>query len=156
MADEPQGNEGHLTELDIRIWMRDNDPDMNYLLDDYEFSSEEMRTAQTLAVDKWNETPPFLQVPYVYTVKTFPYRGMLLRGTAANLLFIAAHRFRRNSLKYNVPGGVVADQEKFQEYDAAGQKLWQEYASWVQHAKRAINMESGFGISYGPTPSCRW
>ena len=151
---EPQGNEGFLTEMDIRIWMRDTDPKLNYLLDDYEFDSEELRTAMTLTVDKWNETPPFLGATGNYTLITFPFRGMLLRGTVANLLFMAAHRFRRNSLKYNVPGGTVADQEKFQEYDGAGEKLWQEYTTWLQHAKRAINMEAGFAISYGPTPSC--
>jgi len=155
MAD-PQGNSGYLTELDIRIWLRDNNPEFNYLLDDYEFDSEEIRTATTLTVDKWNETPPFLGAEANFTVTTFPYRGMLLRGTAANLLFIAANRYRRNSLKYNVPGGVVADQEKFTEYDSAGQALWTEYVNWINHAKHAINMEAGFGVAYGPVPLGSW
>jgi len=60
MAD-PVGNTGYLSDLDIRIWMRDNDPDANLLIDDYEFSPEEIRTATTLAVDYWNEQPPQLR-----------------------------------------------------------------------------------------------
>lgn len=139
----PAGNDRFLTDLDIRIWMRDTDPAANTLLDDLEFTAEEMRTAQTLTVDYWNEQPPNIGT-FDYT--KFPWRGKLLQGTAANLLFIAAHRFRRNSLKYSAGGTAVADQEKAPEYDAAGQKLWEEYKAWVTIQKRALNAERGFGI----------
>lgn len=137
----PIGNITYLTDLDVRIWLRDNDPAANLLLDDYEFSPEEIRTAMTLTVDYWNEQPPFIQG---YDYDKFPWRGMLLRGTAANLLFIAAHRFRRNALKYSAGGLAIADQEKHGEYDGAGQALWSEYKAWVEKAKRAINVETGF------------
>lgn len=143
------GNAGYVTEMDIRLFMRDLDPAMNYLLDDVEFSPEEIRTAMTHTVDKFNDTPPFIMTPNGttgYTLNDFPFRSSLLRGTIANLLFIAAHRFRRNALKYNVPGGGVADQEKFMEYDGAGAQLWQEYNAWVAHTKRAINMEQGWAV----------
>lgn len=141
----PIGNHTFITELDVRIWLRDNDPEANNLLKDYEFTPEEIRTAMTLTVDKWNESPPHL-ITHQYNVDNFPFRNSYIRGTAANLLFIAAHRFRRNSLKYSVPGGAVADQEKYQEYDAAGGRLWEEYAQWIFTEKRAINMEEGWGL----------
>ena len=141
----PVGNKGYITELDIRIWLRDTEPEANNLIKDFEFTPEEIRTAMTLAVDKWNDTPPHM-ITHYYDVNTFPFRSAYLRGTAANLLFIAANRFRRNSLKYSVPGGAVADQEKYQEYDSAGEKLWQEYTQWIFTEKRAINMEEGWGI----------
>jgi hypothetical protein len=144
----PQGNAGCLTALDIRIWLRDSDPSANLLLDDFEFSPEELRTAMTLAVDKWNDTPPFLTT-HSFNINNFPFRSALLGGTCANLLFIAANRFRRNSLNYNVPGGAIADQEKALPYDQAGQRLSDEYKAWVMHAKRAINMEQGFGVIDG-------
>jgi len=140
MAD-PQGNDGFITELDIRIWLRDNNPADNLLLDDYEFTPEELRTAQTLSVDYWNENGP--QVHY-YNIETFPYRNAFVRATAANLLFIAAHRYRRNDLSYNIPGGAVNDQDKWKSYDAAGQKLWDEYKRWVTQEKRRINMSEGW------------
>lgn len=149
MPDKPIGNKGFVTEMDVRLFMRDLDPSMNYLLDDVEFSSEEIRTAMTHAVDHFNDSPPFILTPNGkngYTVYDFPFRSSLLRGTIANLLFIAGHRFRRNSLKYNVPGGAVADQEKFQEYDGAAATLWAEYKSWVAHTKRSMNMEQGWAM----------
>jgi hypothetical protein len=136
-------NAATITELDIRIWMRDNDPAANNLLDDYEFTPEELRTALTLAVDHWNDTPPLIGS---FDYDQFPFRSLLLKGTAANLLFIAANRFRRNALKYTVPGGAVADQEKFQEYDGAGGKLWEEFKTEVMRQKRALNMEVGWSL----------
>lgn len=138
----PIGNDRFLTDLDIRIWLRDNDPAANKLLDNYEFTPEELRTAITLAVDAWNERPPFI-INYDYD--EFPYRFALLKGTVANLLFIAANAYRRNNLSYNIPGGAINDQDKFQAYDAAGDKLWKEYISWIDSVKRAKNIEMGFG-----------
>ena len=139
----PVGNKNTLTEMDIRIWLRDNDPAANLLLDDYEFTPEEVRTSMTLTVDYWNELPPAIGG---YDYPDFPYRFALLRGTCANLLFIAAHRFRRNALQYNIPGGSIADQEKFMQYDSAGQRLWEEYKQWVDRNKRSINAEQGWGV----------
>jgi len=152
MADiTPQGNNSVISELDIRIWMRDVDPTLNLLIDDLEFSPEEIRTAMTLAVDKWNDTPPFL-TSHNYNISNFPFRSGLLSGTCANLFFIAANRYRRNSLKYNVPGGAVADQEKYVEYDQAGQRLWTDYVNWMRLTKRSINIEHGFASFGGIAP----
>lgn len=138
----PTGNRNYLTDLDVRIWLRDNDPDANVLLDCEEYSSEEIRTAMTLAVDYWNETPPFVAT---YDYDKFPWRFHLLRGTAANLLHIAANRYRRNHLSYNAGGVSVDDQNKYQQYDAAGDRLWAEYREWVKSMKTAQNMEQGWG-----------
>lgn len=138
-----QGSDQFLTDLDIRIWLRDKDPAANLLIDDLEFTPEELRTAQTLTVDYWNDQPPYI-LRFDYT--KFPYRSSLLTGTAANLLFIAAHRYRRNDLPYNAGGTSVNDQAKHKDYDAAGARLWEEYKAWVAHNKRALNMQRGFGI----------
>ena len=140
---KPIGNDGYLTDLDIRIWMRDVDPAANLLLDDLEFSPEEIRTAMTLTVDYWNDQPPYIGV---HDTKSFPWRSKLLAGTCANLLFIAANRFRRNALKYQAGGMAIADQEKYQEYDAAGSRLWEEYKNWVVIQKRSLNAEQGWGM----------
>lgn len=143
MSDQPIGNDRFLTDVDVRIWLRDNDPEANTLLNDFEFTPEEIRTAMTLAVDYWNDNPPFIGC---YDINNFPWRSRLLCGTAANLLFMAANRFRRNSLQYNAGGLTIADQEKYQQYDAAGGRLWDEYRQWVMVTKRAINSERGFAI----------
>lgn len=139
----PQGNTGYISDLDIRIWLRDTDPEANLLIKDFEFSPEELRTAQTLAVDYFNEVSPNLTL-YNYEYTIFPFRYHLLMGTAANLLFIAANRFRRNELQYNIGGGAVADQSKGPAYDAAGDKLWQQYKEWCATKKRELNVRQGW------------
>ena len=135
------GSDTYLTDLDVRIWLRDNDPEANFLIDDFEFTPEEIRTAMTLAVDYWNDQPPYIRH---YDYDKFPFRSQLLAGTAANLMFIAANRFRRNSLPYQAGGLSIQDQEKHQQYDAAGQRLLDGYKSWVASNKWAMNAESGF------------
>lgn len=135
------GSNQYLTDLDVRIWLRDNDPEANLLLDDFEFTPEEIRTAMTLTVDYWNDQPPYIR-NYDYT--KFPFRSKLLAGTAANLLFMAANKYRRDSLQYSAGGLTVQDKEKYQQYDAAGARLWQEYKEWVPANKRSINAEHGF------------
>ena len=137
----PRGNNTFLTDVDVRIWLRDNDPEANNLLDDFEFTPEEIRTAMTLAIDYYNDRPPYIKN---YDYDKFPWRSQLLEGTVANLLFMAAHRFRRNSLQYNAGGTSISDQEKYQQYDAAGMRLWEEYNLWVTQHKRAINATIGW------------
>ena len=137
----PKGNDNYLTDLDVRIWLRDNDPEANTLLDDFEFSPEEIRTAMTLTVDYWNDQPPQLRN---YDYDKFPWRSQLLTGTAGNLLYIAANRYRRNALQYSAGGLTIQDQEKYQQYDAAGHRLFESYKEWVTRHKRAMNAEQGF------------
>ena len=142
MADAPNiGNTGFISELDIRLFLRDSDPSANLLLDDYEFTQEELRTCWTLIVDKWNETPPNIQS---FEVHTFPYRYHLLMGTSAMLLRIAAMRYRRNDLQYAIPGGSINDQRKAPEYDAASDKLMKEFDTWMLREKNRLNMEAGW------------
>ncbi len=137
----PVGNDTFLTDMDVRIWLRDNDPEANNLLLDYEYTPEEIRTAMTLAVDYYNDRPPYIKN---YDYDKFPWRSQLLTGTAANLLFMAGHRFRRNALQYSNGGLSVADQEKYQQYDSAGARLWEEYKAWVVDHKRAVNATIGW------------
>lgn len=138
----PIGNNSYLTEVDVRIWLRDNDPEMNTLIDQEEFTSEEIRVALTHTADYWNETPPFTSR---YDYDKFPWRYHLLQGAAANLLFMAAHRYRRNHLNYNAGGVSVDDQNKYQQYDAAGDKLWADFKKWVSDTKKAANAENAWG-----------
>lgn len=137
----PVGSNTYLTDLDVRIWLRDNDPEANTLIDDFEFTPEEIRTAMTLTVDYWNDQPPALRN---YDYDKFPWRSQLLEGTAGNLLYIAGHRYRRNALQYSAGGLTIQDQEKYQQYDQAAQRHFDAYKEWVTRNKRSINAEQGF------------
>jgi hypothetical protein len=138
---ELKGGESFLVENDIRFWLRDNNPELNTLLDDYEFTPEEIRQALTYAQDYWNEQPPYIgSIDYDRT----PFRFNLLQGTVANLLFIAANRYRRNHLQYQAGGVAIDDDNKATEYDQAGARLWEQYKQWVRMNKRTINASNGW------------
>jgi hypothetical protein len=121
--------------------MRDH-PETNKLLGDFEFTPEEIRTASTFVVDKWNDTPPFINS---FNVDNFPFRWAYLMGTVANLLTMAAHKFRRDNLTYQVPGGSVDDQNKAPTYDAAAAKLGAEFNEWMTRTKVHINLAQCWG-----------
>lgn len=136
-----KGNKGFISDVDIRVFLRDH-PETNKLLGDYEFTPEEIRTAMTLVVDKWNDTPPLINS---FKVDTFPFRWALLLGTCANLLTMAAMKYRRDNLTYNVSGGAIDDQNKAQAYDIAAAKLGEEFNQWMIRTKAHINLSQCWG-----------
>ena len=139
---KPVGNDAPMTDMEVRIFLRDNDPEANLLLDDLEFSPEEIRTAMNITVDRWNDMPPGIRrMDY----DEFPYRSILLTGVASNLLAMAAHRYRRNSLAINAGGTSVNDQDKAREYDAASERLRGEYLQAMRMKKRELNSNMGWG-----------
>lgn len=138
----PQGNDCAMTDMEVRIFLRDTDPEANLLLDDFEFTPEEIRTAMNITVDRWNDTPPDIcRMDY----DEFPYRSILLLGVASNLLSMAAHRYRRNSLAINAGGTSVNDQDKAREYDQAAYRLRDEYLQAMRMKKRELNSNMGWG-----------
>lgn len=139
---KPIGNDTPVTDMEIRILLRDTDPEANILLDDYEYSPEEIRTAMNMAVDYWNDQPPNIGFT---DYDKFPYRSKLTIAVASILLSMAAHKFRRNSVSIQAGGTVFADQDKAQQYDAASARLWEEYKQWVRMKKREINSNMGWG-----------
>ena len=138
----PVGNDTSTTDMEVRIFLRDNDPEANILLDDYEFTPEEIRTAMNITVDRWNDTPPDI---YRMDYDEIPYRSILLMGVASNLLSMAAHRYRRNSLAINAGGTSVNDQDKAREYDSAAERLRAEYLQAIRTKKRELNSNMGWG-----------
>lgn len=140
----PVGNDTSTTDMEVRIYLRDNDPEANLLLDDFEFTPEEIRTAMNITVDRWNDTPPDI---YRMDYDEFPYRSILLMGVASNLLSMAAHRYRRNSLAINAGGTSVNDQDKAREYDQAAARLRDEYLHAIRTKKRELNANLGWGCA---------
>jgi hypothetical protein len=140
----PVGNDCPMTDMEVRIFLRDTDPSANILLDDFEFSPEEIRTAMNITVDRWNDTPPDI---YRMDYDEFPYRSILLMGVASNLLSMAAHRYRRNSLAINAGGTSVNDQDKAREYDQAAMRLRDEYLQAIRKKKRELNVGLGWGFA---------
>jgi hypothetical protein len=138
----PQGNDAPMTEMEVRLFLGDTHPEANILLDDFEFSSEEIRTAMNLAMDRWNDEPPDI---YRGDYDAFPYRSILLLGVSAYLLSMAAHKYRRNSIQINAGGTSVNDQAKAGEYDHAAANLRGEFLQAVRKKKRELNCNLGWG-----------
>lgn len=138
----PNGNDCAMTDMEVRIFLRDTHPEDNILIDDFEFSPEEIRTAMNITVDRWNDTPPDV---YRMDYDEFPYRSILLLGVASNLLSMAAHRYRRNSLAINAGGTSVNDQDKAGQYDQAAARLRDEYLQAIRTKKRELNSNLGWG-----------
>ena len=138
----PKGNDAPMTDMEVRIFLRDTDPSANLLLDDFQFKPEEIRTAMNIAVDKWNDTPPDI---YRMDYDHFPYRSILLLGVASNLLYMAARLYSRNSMQINAGGTSVNDQAKAAEYDQASERLRQEFHQAIRMKKRELNTGLGWG-----------
>lgn len=135
------GNEQILSEEDVRAFLRDNVPELNLLIKDYEFGSGEISKAMNAAINYWNEIPPSV---LFYTLKDFPYHYHFLMATCGQLLMSAAHRYRRNELKYSAGGIAIDDQNKSQQYHDAGMSLWNQYREFVRTKKVERNMNNGW------------
>jgi len=128
---------------EVRLHLRDSSPNESYLLERLMFDDAEIALAISRPVQYWNEVPPPLNA--VYTTQNFPFRYHWLEGICANLFFMVAEQFRRNSLEYSAAGMSINDQNKEASYERAGQARWQAYREWVRATKAAINLESCYG-----------
>lgn len=139
---------GPITVPEVRMELRDQCSDANYLIDELEYTDAEIIHCMRKAVDVFNETNPPVGS---YAYDKFPFRANWLKGTVAFLLQMMAHSFRRNALQYNAGGLSVADQEKYREYAQVGKQLENEYVNWCQRKRVEINMGLGYR-AIGPSP----
>ena len=130
-----------LTEARVRLFLRDNTADDNYLLDDVEFTEDEIDAAMEACVDEWNETTPDIGV---YTYENFPYRHYWLVGTKGHLFSIAAANYARNNLTYSAGGITIDDKNKMKQYQAMADRYTNEWKQWLHDRMRAGNAVNGF------------
>lgn len=132
-----------LSVAEIRMALRDVDPEANYLLDELDFSDQEIALSIRRCVDYWNETPPPVSV---YKATTFPWRYHLSLGAAAILHQMAANQKMRNDLPYQAGGLTVQDTIKFKQYLEFHARYWKEWADWVKNKKYQLNIDGGFAV----------
>lgn len=133
---------GAPTIQEIRLSIRDSDPGENLLLDDVEFDGAELVQAIVRPVAYWNEVPPPIEK---FRPDTFPYREHWLKAIQGYLFQMAAHSYRRNTLKYDAGGNSVADKDKEREYLAMSERLLGEYQTWVLNTKVSLNIRKFYG-----------
>lgn len=115
----------------------------NFLLDDIEFTDEEINNAMVLAVDRYNSTLPLVNT---YTSENFPYRYEMMLGSSAILLRAKAVNMMRNNLNYQTSDGVaINDLERRQEYFQLAQAFDQEFLDRITKLKVSKNAEECYG-----------
>ena len=141
LTGQQQDSNQMLSIAEIRMTLRDVDPESNFLLDELDFKTNEIALMIRRAVDYWNETPP--PVAY-YSATDFPYRYHLSLGVIGLLHQMASAHKMRNNLDYSAGGVTVADTLKWQQYENIGTRHWDEYRTWVRQMKYQKNIEGGF------------
>lgn len=134
-----------LTIAEVRMALRDC-PGANELLDDYEFSIQEIITCIRKPVDYFNEAHPRV---IGFNYNNFPYRYNWLEATISCLLKVIAHFHRRNRLPYSAGGTTIDRHNKAKEYQELADNMWQEYQRWVTQTKVAVNIDQGYGMLGG-------
>lgn len=129
-------DQGPPTLQEIRMRMMDSSKNENTLLDDVEFDDEQIMLALATPIREWNESPPNLK--RAYTTRDFPFRGAWISGALAQLHLMAAHHYRRNTMR--TAAGGTSDKDKEKEYKAEGNQLWAEYVAWMRNKKVEMNM----------------
>jgi hypothetical protein len=145
-------NRGVPSPNDIRVFIRDNAPEDNYLLNELEFDLTEIAESAIRCIDHFNAAQP--PIPQKFDTNTFPNPVVLLNGLMGYLYQIAAKHYRRNHLPYSAGGVQIDDKNKGNEYDQLGAVMIAEYQQWVKNKKSQFNAQNwngafGSGYDYG-------
>jgi hypothetical protein len=129
-----------LTSGDVREFLRDYG-EYNILLDNVEFTEDEIEKAMGFAVDRYNLLTPTTNI----TTDTFPNRWLLLIGTCIHLLQSAAFLQLRNQATYN-DGDVerIGIDDKFALYQQLASQLSGDWNTHAQKIKQQKNMEDAY------------
>jgi hypothetical protein len=140
---------GVVTEDQIRMFLRDYalghlpGNQGNILLNDIQFSTEELTFATTMAVSAYNALTPITN----YLVENFPNAYVLLLGTCRFLMM--SEQFHQVRNQVSVQDGDIAPTgiyEKLQSYMALAQQLTAEWQMLARNIKTQLNMEAGYGF----------
>jgi hypothetical protein len=93
---------------DVRSYLRDF-PELNRLISGEETSDRMIAWSVIDAMDDINNSPPLITT---WTVETFPFRSLLLRGTVLTILESIGLMQTRNQLNFNDGGISVGVSDK--------------------------------------------
>jgi hypothetical protein len=131
-----------LTSEEIRLFIQDRE-EMNPLLLGIRFTPEMIEQAMINTVDYYNLMNP--PSGFMYTVETFPFRSLLLLGSAAYLLRSGAINEAANSLSYAADGVQINDKDKAQIFASLAQSLQEDFKELGQQIKINQNIAQIYG-----------
>ena len=113
-----------LTSEEVRLFMQDRE-ELNTLLLGIRFTPEMIEQAMINTVDYYNLMNPPIGV--MYSLENFPYRSLLLLGTASYLLRSGAINEAANQLSYAADGIQVNDKDKAQIFMSLAKDMQQDF-----------------------------
>lgn len=120
--------------------------ELNPLLLGVRFTPEMIDQAMVNTVDYYNLMNPPTGI--MYSVEEFPYRSLLLLGTAAYLLRSGAINEAANQLSYSADGVQVNDKDKAQIFMSMSQAMQQEFKELGQQIKMNQNISQIYGVKH--------
>jgi hypothetical protein len=134
-----------LTSEEVRLFLQDRE-ELNPLLLGVRFTPEMIEQAMINTVDYYNLMNPPTGV--MYSLEEFPYRSLLLLGTASYLLRSGAINEAANQLSYSADGIQVNDKDKAQIFMSLSQSMQQEFKELGQQVKMNQNIAQIYGVKH--------
>ena len=134
-----------ITAEEIRMFMMDR-AELNPLLLGIRFTPEMINQAMINTVDYYNLMPPPIGI--FYTVEKFPFRALLMLGTAGYLLRSAAINEAGNQFSYASDGVQINDKDKAQIFSELGNSLWGEFKELAQNIRINFNLAQVYGTKH--------
>lgn len=128
---------GPLSVPEVRLAFNDLEHTEESLLDDLEFTDDQILGAARRVISLWNETVPVI---VQMTPATFPWREWWLRGTMSYLYEMAAAKYRRDDIAFSAGGLSFDDKNKSAEYQRMAELYRNEFMQWMLQTKRSYNM----------------
>lgn len=135
-----------VTVAEVRFALRDF-PELNSLLNDVEFSDNEIAYCITKPVETWNSMLPDVGQ---YDIHNFPWRQAHINATIGELLRIAGYNYMRNQLPYSSAGLSVDDKNKGPSYMQLAEQESAKFKMFCQERKFEANVMGGFIWLPGP------
>jgi len=136
----------------VRQYLGDR-PENNKIIPGFEVSNDSIKLAIELAIDEFNNTPPFMQ----FTLATFPSKVVIIHGSIVHCLIMAGIIQSRNYLQFSDGGISEILGDRAQQYQGWIQQISSQVKNYKQSSdeiKIAINMENGWGVA--PSPYGYW
>jgi hypothetical protein len=134
-----------LTAEEVRLFLQDRE-ELNPLLLGIRFTPEMIEQAMLNTVDYYNLMNPPLGI--MYSIENFPYRSLLLLGTAAYLLRSGAINEAANQLSYSADGIQVNDKDKAQIFMSLSENLQKDFKELGQQIKMNQNIAQIYGVKH--------
>lgn len=144
------GQDGPPAWAELRQQLRDSARGEQRLLDEHAFDDADLAMALVRTVEDYNAmTPPLARR---YSTRSFPHtlRSLWFLGASAHLLRTHAHFFRANAMAHSADGVALDDLNKYQQFDQAADRLYQQWYDQARSRKAAQNLAEGFGSSPSP------